>query len=72
MLDMTSGSYLGFNPTAAAAWRLLEVPQTVETLSTALTSQFEVERDQCRESVINLLDKLSAAGLLRTWNAEAE
>ena len=72
VLDMASGSYLGFNPTAAEVWRLLEAPQTVETLSAALMSRFEVEQDRCRKSVVNLLDKLSAAGLLRTWNAEAE
>ena len=72
VLDMTSGSYLGFNATAAEVWRLLEAPHSVETLCAALTSQFEVEHDRCREAVTNLLDKLSAAGLLRTWNAEAD
>ena len=72
VLDMTSGSYLGFNATAAQVWRLLEAPHSVETLCAALTSQFAVEPDRCLESVTNLLAKLSAAGLLRTWDAEAE
>ena len=71
VLDMASGSYLGFNPTAAEVWRLLEVPHTVEALSAALTRRFKVEPDRCRESVTNLLEKLSAAGLLRTWNADS-
>ena len=64
VLDMASGSYLGFNSTAAEVWRLLETPQTLDALCVAMVSQFEVQQDRCRAEISTLLDRLCAAGLV--------
>lgn len=64
LLDMASGSYLGFNETAAFAWRLIERPRTLDFLCDALTAEFDVDQEQCRASLTRLLEELDAAGLL--------
>jgi hypothetical protein len=64
VLDLEGGSYLGFNATAAHAWRLLEAPLTLEQLCRAMIAEFDVEPARCRTEMQNLLEKLLAAGLV--------
>lgn len=64
VLDMRNGSYLGFNATAAYVWRLLEQPQSLESLCQEMTAQYEVEEQHCRSSVGSLLQRLETAGLI--------
>lgn len=64
VLDLASGNYLGLNATAAHVWRLLETPQSVDDLTAALTDEFSVAADLCRIEVLELLEKLSQAGLI--------
>lgn len=71
VLDMASGSYLGFNATAAHIWRLLDAPKTLDALVDALTGEFEVDAETCRKEVQPLLDRMAAAGLIVCNNAPA-
>ncbi len=64
VLDLPSGSYLGFNATAAHIWRLLSEPQTLDTLCEAMTAEFDIGKDRCRVEVAELLERLLAAKLL--------
>jgi hypothetical protein len=70
VLDLESGAYLGFNATASAVWRLLDEPQTLDTLCAHLTDRFTVNEAECRASVAALLSKLGNAGLIQTVNDE--
>ncbi len=65
VLDLEKGSYLGFNPTAAAIWRLLEAPRTINQLCAELETEFSVEPDRCRDEISSLLNRLIEAGLIR-------
>jgi hypothetical protein len=69
LLDLPTGSYLGFNATAAHVWRLLSVPRTLAALCDAMTAEFEVEWDLCRAEVADLLDRLLAANLVSVADA---
>jgi hypothetical protein len=69
LLNLATGSYLGFNKTAAYVWRLLSVPQTLDSLCEAMTAEFEIEKDRCRVEVLALLDRLLAANLIGIANA---
>jgi len=69
VLDMRSGSYLGFNATAAHVWRLLEQPQTAESLCDSLRSEFAVNEDRCRAAVDRLLDQFKAKGWVTASDA---
>lgn len=64
VLDLPSGAYLGFNATAAHAWRLLSQPHTLDALSAAMTAEFDIDADRCRIEMAALLHKLLAAGLV--------
>lgn len=64
VLDLPSGSYLGFNATAAHVWRLLSQPRTLDALCEAMTAEFEIDADRCRAEVAALLDRLRDAGLV--------
>ena len=68
VLDMASGSYLGFNATAAHVWRLLEKPRTLDALCKAMTHEFDIDADRCRPALNALLDELMTAGLIQTRN----
>jgi hypothetical protein len=64
VLNLESGSYLGFNATAAHAWRLLEAPRSIESLCESMTTEFDVAPEQCRQALGKLLAKLEANGLV--------
>jgi hypothetical protein len=64
LLDLSSGTYLGFNATAAHLWRLLDAPKTLDELCNAMKAEFDVEADRCRREISSLLDRLSAAGMV--------
>lgn len=64
VLNLESGSYLGFNATAAYLWRLLEEPRSLDELCKAMTAEFAVDTAGCRESVATLLAKLEGDGLV--------
>ncbi|MDP1738024.1 MAG: PqqD family protein [Caulobacter sp.] len=63
VLDLPSGSYLGFNATAAHVWRLLSRPRSLDALCDGLTAEFEIDADRCRREVSALLERLVAANL---------
>lgn len=68
LLDMASGSYLGFNATAAHIWRLLEEPRTLDSLCDAMIDEFDIDTERCRTELSALLNELLAAGLIQTRN----
>lgn len=63
-LDPARGLCFGFNEVAAAAWRLLDRPRTASDLADRLMEQFDVQPDQCRGEINELLDDLVTRGLL--------
>lgn len=71
VLDMASGSYLGFNATAAHVWRLLDQPRTLEALCEAMMQEFDIDADRCRSELRELLDQMLAAGLIQTRHDSA-
>jgi Coenzyme PQQ synthesis protein D (PqqD) len=67
-LDPNAGECFGFNSVATSVWRELEQPKTFEQLHNALLGQYEVEPEQCARELQELLDDLSAKGLVTAAN----
>jgi hypothetical protein len=70
LLDMAHGTYLGFNATAAHLWRLLDEPRTLDGLCQSLMQEFEIDAGRCRGDVAELLDRLTAAGMVKARDGE--
>ena len=50
------------NATSAYLWKLLETEQTVQTLTEALVSRYDVAQDKAREDVEGFVNKLKLVG----------
>ena len=72
LLDLSSGRYLGFNPTAAHIWQLLETSRTVDDLVVAMVAEFEIDPERCRNEIVSLLDQLTSTGLIVTGKDHVE
>lgn len=60
VMDLKSGTYIAFNRTAAAVWKLLDEPRTLAAICAELAPVFRVAPEQCRSDVAELLDQLCA------------
>jgi len=65
-LDPNAGECFGFNNVATSVWRELEQPKSFEQLRDALLEEYEVAPEQCASELRELLDSLTARGLLAT------
>ena len=64
VLGAEAGQYFGLNEVAARVWALLQSPTTVGALCEGILAEFEVEPEQCRADVLELLRDLQAKGLV--------
>ena len=64
LMDTVSGDYMGLNPVGTTIWELLQEPQTISNLVTALTSRYEVKEEQCRQEVEPFLQELDKRKML--------
>lgn len=63
-LDRQAGHCFGFNPVASDVWRMLAEPKTASGLCRELTAAYEVEPEQCRDEVEELLTQMIDLGLV--------
>ena len=65
MMSIDQGMYFGLEGTGPRIWALLEHPTSVQQVCEALMREFEVEADACRQEVIEFLEELRRAQLIR-------
>ena len=71
ILNMKSGVYYGLDTVGARVWELAQKPQTVKSLHSALLAEFDVDADQCRNDLSELLENLRTEGLVHIQPALA-
>jgi hypothetical protein len=64
-LDAQGGNCFGFNSVATTIWRQLESPKSFAELHGALLAEYDVDGEQCRAELRELLDDLVQKGLVR-------
>jgi len=65
LLDLDTKHYFRLNETAAVIWRALEHSPRVEAVLRALVEEFEVDEDEARLALEQLLEDLRRKGLVR-------
>lgn len=63
-LDASAGNCFGFNQVATSVWRRLAEPKTFDQLRDDLLNEYEVSREQCSNELKDLLDDMTAKGLV--------
>jgi len=58
MMNIEKGKYFSLNPVATRIWDLLETPLTTEELCSLLREEYEVDIEQCRADVTEVLKKM--------------
>lgn len=64
MLDLGSERYYGLDEVGARIWQLLEEHHDVETVITQMLAEYEVDEEQLRRDLAQLIDNLADAGLV--------
>jgi hypothetical protein len=65
-LDATAGNCFGFNQVATSVWRSLDQPRTFAQMQDQLLGEYEVSSEQCSSELQELLDHMTANGLVET------
>ncbi len=71
MLDLGSERYFGLDEVGARVWQLLDEHHDVETVVAQMLAEYDVEEEQLRSDLAELIDNLAEAGLVTVEDDEA-
>ena len=63
LLELTSGTYYGFDPVGTRIWTLLKEGRTRSEICARLTEDFDVSVEQVEADVARFLDELVERGI---------
>lgn len=69
LLELKQGTYYGLNAVGTVIWEMIQQPQSVESLYSAVLNQYNVEPEICKRDVLRLIEEMEAAGLLEIRSA---
>jgi hypothetical protein len=69
LLELKKGTYYGLNSVGSLIWDLIQQPQIVETLYSAVLEQYSVDSETCKRDVLRLIEELRTAGLVELKSA---
>jgi hypothetical protein len=64
LLHLTSKTYYSLNVTGVRIWQGLKAGLTLKAISQRLQDEFEVDAEQAKRSVLNLIDDLAEQALV--------
>ena len=68
ILNLKTGIYHGLDPVGARIWHLLQEPRTVNDILNTLLQEYEIEPERCERELVDLLQKLADAELVKVSN----
>ena len=71
ILSLQNNNYYGLNEVGACIWSLVQQsPRSVQSICDALMQEFDVDRAQCEEEVISLLQQMRKHNLIEVAESE--
>ncbi len=64
LMGIESGNYYGFDDILSRIWNIIETPILVASLIEQLMQEYEVERNECENDVMSILDELLKDNLI--------
>ncbi|MDX1687616.1 MAG: PqqD family protein [Candidatus Promineifilaceae bacterium] len=71
MLDLGSERYFGLDEVGARVWQLLDEHHDVDAVVAQMLAEYEVEEEQLRSDLAELIANLAEAGLVTIEDDEA-
>ena len=68
-MSVEQGACYGLNGVGTRIWDLLAEPRSVASLCEQLTSEYDVDPDNCLREVLELVEELRAEGLVNVSGA---
>jgi hypothetical protein len=62
-MSVDRGMCYGLNAVGTRIWALIAEPRSVDDLCARLREEFDVEEEECRRDVVDLVEELRAEGL---------
>ncbi len=66
LLNQTDGVYYGLQDVGARVWALIEGARTFDAIRHAVSTEYEVDADECQRDLAAFIDDLIARGLVVT------
>ena len=64
ILGLKDNVYYGLNSLGAFIWDFIKEPRKVEEVLTKLLEEFDVEKEECKNDLLELLEELNQKGLI--------
>ena len=64
MMDIDKGKYFSLNTVATCIWDLLDVPLSLDELCARLMEEYEVDPNQCRAEVTEVVNEMVKLGVV--------
>ena len=64
LLDLASESFFGLDEISTRVWQLLQDGNDIDAVIETLLGEYEVQREILEKDIVELLDRLNAAGLI--------
>ena len=68
MMSVQNGKYYGLDRIGSRIWALMDTPLCVSELCDILIEEYQVEPDDCRQDVLDLLNELEKHSLVKVFD----
>ena len=65
MMNLDKGQYFMMNEVGSRIWDIVDEPKSVEEIVKSLLNEYEVEREQCENTVVEFLSELAKSDLIK-------
>ena len=65
ILNLKDGVYYGLDPIGAKIWNLIQNPIRLCDVVEKIWEEYDVEKDQCRDDIFELIEELLNNGLVK-------
>ncbi|WP_434798687.1 lasso peptide biosynthesis PqqD family chaperone [Terrisporobacter vanillatitrophus] len=64
MMDLEEGRYFSLNSVGSRIWQLIEEPIEVNKIIDSLLEEYDTNRNECEENVLEFLEKLNDSKII--------
>lgn len=68
ILSLKNGKYYGINSVGSSIWQAIQNPATLPEIENAITQEYEVDQETCRQEVLTFLERMVNEELVEVSN----